>query len=59
MLRNPAVRKEIQRYKWIESEMAGYDIGMERASRDWMERHAAAWLKAHRNFRMSGLKQAW
>ncbi len=59
MLKNSAVRKEIQRYKWIESEMAGYDIGMERASRDWMARHADAWLKAHRNIRVPGARQAW
>ena len=40
-------RKEIDRYKWIESEMAGYDIGMERAAREWVSRYAVAWIKHH------------
>ncbi len=56
MLKNAAVRREIERFKWIESEMAGYDIGMERACRDWLARHAAAWLKEHRRARLPGVK---
>lgn len=33
-----AVRKEIERHKWFESEKAGYDIGWDRAAVDWMIR---------------------
>lgn len=33
-----AMKQEILRHKWIESEKAGYDIGWERACVDWMIR---------------------
>mgnify|MGYP006432526865 CR=1 FL=1 len=32
--------EEINRYKWIESEKVGYDLG-DRAVFDWVENHAA------------------
>ncbi len=47
LLRNVEVKKEIDRYKWIESEKAGYDIGVDIATREWMRRFSPAWLKAH------------
>ena len=47
LLKNPAVVKEIERYKWIESEKAGCDIGMEKATEEWLALHKAAWLKVH------------
>ncbi len=34
---------EIARYKWIESEKAGHDIGWETAIGDWLEHHFADW----------------
>ncbi len=39
-----AVRREIERHKWIESEKAGYDIGWDRASLDWMLRHSSGFM---------------
>ena len=45
LLKNEDVRKEIDRYKWIESEKAGYDIGFEKASRDWLNRYGETWGK--------------
>ena len=42
----PDLIAEINRYKWIESEKLGHDIGMERALREWMSKHYAGWLKA-------------
>lgn len=33
------MKQEIQLHKWYESEKAGYDIGWERATVDWMIRH--------------------
>lgn len=36
-------REEIQRYKWIKSEEAGYDIGFEKALVDWTMNHRALW----------------
>ena len=35
--------EEIKKYKWIESEKAGRDIGWERASREWLDKHFPAW----------------
>jgi hypothetical protein len=36
-------RDEILRYKWIESEKAGVDIGFEKALLGWLVKHRAAW----------------
>jgi len=35
--------EEINKYKWIESEKAGRDIGMERATREWLNKHFPEW----------------
>ena len=40
-----AEREEILRLKWIESEKAGHDIGMERAVTDWVVHHRSDWKK--------------
>jgi hypothetical protein len=47
LLKIPGVIEEINRHLWIESEKAGYDIGFERASQDWIERYAMIWLEYH------------
>jgi hypothetical protein len=45
-----AERREILRYKWIESEKAGYDIGFERALIDWVVKYRSTWReKRHRS----------
>ena len=36
-------QEEIKKYKWIESEKAGQDIGWERAAREWMQKHFPGW----------------
>ena len=36
-------RDEILRYKWIESEKAGRDIGFEKALLGWLVRCRSAW----------------
>jgi hypothetical protein len=38
---------EILKYKWIESERAGFDIGMDRGIREWLYKHFTAWAAAH------------
>ncbi len=44
-----AERQEILRYRWNESEKAGYDIGFERALVDWTMKYRSAWReKRHR-----------
>ncbi len=46
-------REEIERYRWIESEKAGRDIGWKRASEEWKQRHFSGWK---RNIRERGLE---
>lgn len=38
-------REEIMKLKWIESEKAGYDIGMNHAFWIWNMQHRQKWLK--------------
>lgn len=38
--------EEILKYKWIESEKAGYDIGYDKAVFDWKVKHRSDWLKS-------------
>ena len=49
LLKDKEVLVEIDRYKWLESEKAGYDIGLEKASRQWLELNASTWLARHSN----------
>lgn len=43
-----AEREEILKYKWLESEKAGYDIGFERALLDWIRKHRDNWRASRR-----------
>lgn len=36
-------REEIMKLKWIESQKAGRDIGLERAITEWTTHHRAGW----------------
>lgn len=47
LLRNKKVIEEINRHKWLESEIAGFDVGFEAAAEDWLKKHAAAWVRYH------------
>ncbi|MBF0489327.1 MAG: hypothetical protein HQL15_01740 [Candidatus Omnitrophica bacterium] len=47
LLRDKKVIAEINRHKWLESEIAGYDIGFEAAAENWLKRHAEAWVRYH------------
>ena len=49
LLRNKKVIEEINRHKWLESEIAGYDIGFEAAAEDWLKNHAKVWVAYHAN----------
>ena len=44
-----AEREEILRYKWLESERLGYDIGFERALLYWIRKHRDGWRASRRN----------
>ncbi|MBF0483396.1 MAG: hypothetical protein HQL25_01705 [Candidatus Omnitrophica bacterium] len=45
LLKDPRVKAEIDRYKWVESEKAGRDIGIDKAVNDWFKTHAEKWVK--------------
>lgn len=47
LLRDKKVIAEINRHKWLESEIAGYDIGFQAAADDWLKNHASAWISYH------------
>lgn len=34
---------EIMKYKWIESEKEGHDIGTEKAAQEWVEKYGSIW----------------
>ena len=36
---------EVEKHKWIESQRAGKDIGLPKASDDWMTKHFPSWKK--------------
>ena len=43
-----AEQREILKHKWLESEKAGRDIGMELAQKTWEEYHAEDWRQSKR-----------
>ena len=55
LLRNKRVIEEINRHKWLESEIAGYDIGFEAAAEDWLKKHAAVWVAYHSNHKLKNM----
>lgn len=47
LLKDKRVVEEINKHLWIESQKAGYSIGVERATDEWLKLHASGWLKYH------------
>jgi hypothetical protein len=39
-----AERDEILKYKWVESEKVGYDIGFDKALIEWTAKHKSKWF---------------
>ena len=50
-----ALREEIMKHKWYESEKAGHDIGFDHALTDWTLKHRTQWLKAWQVERQAGV----
>lgn len=48
-----AEREEILKYKWLESERLGYDIGFEKALLEWIRKHREKWRQERRKERQS------
>lgn len=40
-----AMKTEIDKHKWYESEKAGHDIGFVKALFDWTIKHKSNWIK--------------
>lgn len=47
LLKDKRVIDEINRHLWIESQKAGYSIGIERATDEWLRLYAEGWMKYH------------
>lgn len=45
LLKDKRVTEEIHKHLWIESQKAGYSIGLERATEEWVRLYALGWLK--------------
>ncbi|MCX5714937.1 MAG: hypothetical protein NT033_09120 [Candidatus Omnitrophica bacterium] len=48
VLEDPRAIKEIEHYKWIESERLGMDIGEKRATIEWISAFGCHWLMTHK-----------
>lgn len=46
--------QEVMNYKWVESEKAGYDIGFEKALKQWTETLRPEWRKKRREAKAKG-----
>ena len=47
LLKDKRVVEEINRHLWIESQKAGYNIGLERATDEWLTLYSEGWMKYH------------
>lgn len=47
LLQDKRVIEEINRHLWIESQNAGYSIGIDRATDEWIRLYAKNWMKRH------------
>jgi hypothetical protein len=44
-----AMKEEVMKHKWYESEKAGYDIGFARAVIDWTIKFKTQWIRSRKN----------
>jgi len=47
LLKDKRVIEEINKHLWIESQKAGYSIGIERATDEWLRLYADGWMRYH------------
>ena len=45
LLKDKRVIEEINRHLWIESQKAGYNIGIEKATDEWLRLYSEGWMK--------------
>ncbi|MBF0330515.1 MAG: hypothetical protein HQL17_01155 [Candidatus Omnitrophica bacterium] len=58
LMNNPDVKQEIERYKWVESEKLGADIGYERAAEEWLKNCSKEWLKLRVDLKKPAARRA-
>ena len=56
LLKDKRVVEEINKHLWIESQKAGYSIGIERATDEWLRLYAEGWLKYNKPEKYQKLK---
>ena len=47
LLKDKRVTEEIHKHLWIESQKVGYNIGIERATDEWLRLYAEGWMRYH------------
>ncbi len=47
LLKDKRVVEEINKHLWIESQKAGFSIGIERATDEWLRLYAEGWMRYH------------
>ena len=47
LLKDKRVAEEIHKHLWIESQKAGYNIGIERATDEWLKLYSEGWARYH------------
>ena len=47
LLKDKRVAEEINKHLWIESQKAGYSIGIERATDEWLRLYSEGWMRYH------------
>jgi len=57
LLKDKRVIEEINKHLWIESQKAGYNIGVERATDEWLSLYAEGWMKYHMPERYESFKR--
>jgi len=56
LLKDKRVIDEINKHLWIESQKAGYSIGIERATDEWLRLYSEGWMKYHMPRKYNTLK---
>lgn len=56
LLKDKRVMEEINKHLWIESQKAGYSIGLERATDEWLKLYSEGWMKYHMPERYAKMK---
>ena len=58
LLKDKRVTEEIHKHLWIESQKVGYNIGIERATDEWLQLYAEGWMRYHMSEKLDNGKTA-